>query len=78
MKSKKLMKKNDAIKFKQFQKQNHHNQQKNDLSKKSQRFQNSFSDYDSDRDRNCDHDKSQFYHKNNHQNSATSPNSNAI
>ena len=62
-KSKKLINKNNAIKFEQFQKQNHCNQQKNDLSEKSQRFQSSFSDCDCDRDHDCGCDKSSFYQK---------------
>ena len=78
VKSEKLMNKNDAIKFKQFQKLNHHNQQKNDLSKESQRFQSLFFGRDRDHGRDYDCDKSSFYHKNNHQNPATDPNLNAI
>ena len=78
VKSEKLMNKNDAIKFERFQKWDHRNQQKNDLSKKSQRFWSSFFDHDHDHDRDRGHNKSSFYRKNNHQNSATDPNSNAI
>ena len=52
--------------------------QKNELSKKSQFFQNSSSDYDRDRDRNRNYYKSQCYRKKNHQNPATNPNSNVI
>ena len=72
------MNKNDAIKFKRFQKRNHRNRRKKDLSKKSQRFRSSF--FDHGRDCDCDRgrDKSSFYRKGNHQNPATDPNSNAI
>ena len=57
-------------------KRNHRNQQKNGLSKESQRFQSSLSGRD--RDCDCGRDRSPFYHKNNHQNPATNPNSNVI
>ena len=78
VKSEKLMNKNDAIKFEQFQKRNHRNQQKNDLLKKSQRFQSSFFDHGRGHDCDFDHDKSSFYRKDNHQNPATNPNLNVI
>ena len=76
--SKKLMNKNDVIKFEWSQKQNHCNQQKNDLSKKPQRSRSSSSDRGHDRDRGRGRDRSSFYRKDNHQNPAIDPNLNAI
>ena len=80
VKSEKLMNKNDAIKFEWFQKWNHRNQQKIGLSKESQRSRSSFSGRGRGRDRGRDRgrNRSSFYHKGNHQNPATDPNSNAI
>ena len=74
------MNKNDVIKFEQFQRRSHYNQQKNGLSKESQCFQSLSTDCGHCRDHshNCDHDKSQFYRKGNHQNPATDPKLNVI